>query len=110
MIIFAEIIGMETSLSKELEALSGMIARLTAQRDEAQGRLREALDEITDLRRMLEDSRKELHKSKLDIEFLTLSHKLADTPQKLAEARATVRRMLAGVDKALALLKGDIGL
>lgn len=101
---------METSLSKELQDLSRKIGILAAQRDEAQGELKRAREEISDLQRRLAEKEAELHKSNLDVEFLTLSHKLADSPQKLAEARATVRRMLAGVEKAISLLKEDAGI
>lgn len=98
---------MESSVSVELQALAGKITMLAAQRDEALSALKKAREEISDLETELELTREELHKKTLDVEFLSVSHKLADTPEKLAEARKTVRRMIAGVDKAIALLKED---
>lgn len=98
---------METSVSEELRALSAKITMLAAQRDEALGALAKAREEISDLETELELTREELKKKALDVEFLTVSHKLADTPQALADARKVVRRMIAGVDKAIALLKED---
>lgn len=98
---------MEASFSKELQALSDLIELLAAQRDEAAVKLRVALEEVADLKAQLKKTQEELHQKTLDVEFLTLSHKLADTPQSLAEARATVRRLKAGVDKAIALLRDD---
>ena len=83
------------------------IETLASQRDEALAELKKAREEITDLKRRLSEVSEELHSKNLDVEFLTLSHKLAQTPGALAEARTTVRRMLAKVDKAIALLKED---
>ena len=83
------------------------IETLASQRDEALAELKKAREEITDLKRRLSEVSEELHSKNLDVEFLTLSHKLAQTPGALAEARTTVRRMIAKVDKAIALLKED---
>ena len=101
---------MEATISKELQALGEKIEELAAQRDEARKQLRRALEEADGLKRELAEARKELHRNAIDIEFLTVSHKLAVTPEALAKARATVRRMIAGVDRALALLKEDAAL
>lgn len=98
---------METSVSKGLAGLSEKIGRLVAQRNEALERLKKADDEITTLRRDLREAEERLRRSQLDVEFLSLSHKLADTPDALAEARKTVRRILAGVERAISLLKED---
>lgn len=98
---------METSVSRELQSLSAKIGKLASQRDGALGELRRAREEITDLKRELEETRERLRKSELDVEFLTLSHRLADTPEALAEARKTVKKILARVEKAISLLKED---
>lgn len=108
MIIFAKIIRfLESPLAKQLVALSQRIEALASQRDDALRRLKEAEEEIADLRRQLAQSSEEVHRQGLDIEFLTLSRKLADNPQALADARETVRGMLAKVEKAISLLKED---
>ena len=98
---------MESSVSKELEELSANIGILASQRDEARAALKRASEEIEDLKKELEQAREELHQKDLDVEFLTLSHRLAESPQSLADARATVKRILGKVDKAIALLKDD---
>lgn len=101
---------MESSFSKELEAMSRKIEILAAQRDDLKEKLAKATEEVADLKYLLSATEDELHKKTLDVEFLTLSRKLADTPQALAEARATLRRILGKVEKALALLKEDAGI
>ena len=98
---------MDSSVAKELQALTHKVEALAAQRDNALDRLKEANEEIADLRHQLDKALQDLHRKDLDVEFLTLSHKLADTPQALADARATVKGMIARVDKAIALLKED---
>lgn len=98
---------MDSSFSKELLAMAENIRALATQRDEAESSLRQVQEELADLKRELETAREEIHKKDLDIEFLTLSHKLADNPGALAEARATVRRLISRIDKAIALLNED---
>ena len=92
---------------KELHTMAQKIIVLSAQRDEAETKLRQALEEVASLRQELASALKEIHKQKLDIEFLSLSHKLADSPQALADARTKVKRMIAEVDKAISLLNED---
>lgn len=94
-------------MSAELQDLSRYIGILAAQRDEAREQLKTAREEIADLNYQLAALREELHRKSLDVEFLSLSHKLADSPQAVADARSTVKRMLTRVDKAIALIKED---
>ena len=98
---------MESSISKELLTMARNIRVLAAQRDEAERNLKQALEEIADLKKELESAKEEIHKKDLDIEFLSLSHKLADNPTALAEARTTVKRLIARVDNAITLLNDD---
>ena len=98
---------MESSFSNEIRELSRQIETLATQRDEARQALKRAREEVADLQIRLEESEKAAKRMSLDIEYLTLSHKLADTPQKLAEARATLRRLIARVDKAISLVRDD---
>lgn len=106
--IFAKIIRLlDSTVSSFLQTLSGQIEVLASQRDAARAALDRTREEMADLKFQLARTREELHKAKLDVEFLTLSRKLADSPDALVDARITVKRMLAKVDKALALLKED---
>lgn len=93
--------------SELFQHLTLKIEELASQRDAAIDARERAKQEIADLKRDLQQTREELHRMALDVEFLTVSRKLADTPQALVEARATVKRMLAKVDKAIELLKED---
>lgn len=98
---------MDSTEIRDLQDIYQGIEILARQRNEALERLRQAGEEINDLRRQLEATREQLHKTSLDAEYLKVSHKLAQNPQALAEARAMVRGMIGRVDKAIALLKED---
>ena len=98
---------MEISLSESLVSLEPKIRILANQRDQARERLKEVIKENDRLRLELEDTRRQLQESRVETEYLSLSHKLADNPQAIADARGTVRRMLARVEKAIALLEED---
>ena len=98
---------MEAPKLEELRELSEKIGVLTAQRDEARALLKEAQEEVKDLQSELDSAREELRKMTLDVEYLTVSRRLADNPQSLADARATVKGLLDRVNKAIALLEDD---
>lgn len=98
---------MESSVPLELRQLSSKIELLAAQRDEAVEALRESREEAEDLKRRLKAMQEELHSKTLDVEYLTVSHKLADNPEALAQARAKIREMIGRIDKAVAMLKED---
>ena len=101
---------MESSISIELQEISRRIEVLTAQRDEARASLEQAQDEITGLKSLVSELQTELKKKELDVEFLTVSHKLADTPQSLADARSTLKKLIARVDRAIGMLREDAGI
>lgn len=101
---------MESSISIELQEISRRIEVLTAQRDEARASLEHAQDEITGLKSLVSELQTELKKKELDVEFLTVSHKLADTPQSLADARSTLKKLIARVDRAIGMLREDAGI
>lgn len=98
---------MNSTVGKELQRLTGYIETLAAQRDEARRQLRKAQEEAADLRNELKKTLEELHKARLDVEYLTISHKLAENPQAVAQAREAIKGMVRRVDKAIALLKSD---
>lgn len=101
---------MESSISIELQEISRRIEVLTAQRDEARASLEQAQDEIMGLKSLVSELQTELKKKELDVEFLTVSHKLADTPQSLADARSTLKKLIARVDRAIGMLREDAGI
>lgn len=77
--------------------------RLKALQDEnAQLRAR-----VADLSDRLDEASQERDKALMDVEYLTLSHRLADTPEALVNARREVARLIRVVDRCITLLKDD---
>ncbi len=79
-----------------------------------EGRLREAEEENTRLKAQLSDTlslldetRTERDRALLDVEFLTVSHRLADSPEAIRSARTRISRMIRTLDKCITLLKDD---
>lgn len=79
-----------------------------------EGRLREAEEENTRLKAQLSDTlslldetRTERDRALLDVEFLTVSHRLADSPEAIRSARIRISRMIRTLDKCITLLKDD---
>lgn len=92
------------------EILSGIrekIEELKSQRDEALNRIKALRSEIDDLKAELDDTRKSLHQSRLDAEFLTLSHKMADTPEALVKSRKLIADLIRKVDSVINLVQND---
>lgn len=90
-----------------LSEIQQKIARLAASRDEAIERSRMMSVEMEQLRTDLAEREKELQNARLEIEFLTISHKLADNPQAVADARRRISTMIRRLDAAIALIKSD---
>lgn len=104
---FAKRIRMETTLSAKLSSLLSTAERIASQRDEALLKAEELREENLRLERELKEVRRQLEQSRLDADYLRLSHKLADTPQSLADSRALIRKLVGRVDKALRLIADD---
>ncbi len=83
------------------------IAMLADSRDRALARCEELSARISDLEADLTESRESLQKANLDIEFLKLSHRLADSPEAIVNARKTISRLIRRIDSAINLIKSD---
>ncbi|MDE5842949.1 MAG: hypothetical protein K2H35_04360 [Muribaculaceae bacterium] len=80
---------------------------LSQSRDDAEARCLELEKQVADMAATIHDREQQLTQARLEIEFLTLSHRLADSPEALANARATIARIIRKVDSAIALIKSD---
>ncbi|MBD5370716.1 MAG: hypothetical protein HDR80_06160 [Bacteroides sp.] len=83
------------------------VRELARQRDRALTEADELRRDNDNLRRDIEELRKELHAARLDVEFLTVSHRLADNPQALADARRLMASLIRKVDAAISLVRTD---
>ena len=87
--------------------LRSKIEQLAAQRDEALAARAAKEREAAALRDELEECREELRVARMEVDFLTVSHRLADSPANLISARRRVQRLIAKIDRCVALLKED---
>lgn len=101
---------MDTQLSARFSLLKSKIDTLVAQRDDALRNLERSEAENGSLKKEIERLSQKLQQSDLDVEYLTVSHKLADSPQSLANARGIVQGLIKRVDKAIRLLSEDAGI
>lgn len=90
-----------------LSAVQQKIELLADSRNAALERCKNLEIEIANLTAELKSCKDELQKARLDAEYLSLSHKLADSPQALADARHIIGGMIRKVDAAIALIKND---
>lgn len=91
----------------KLAEIRKKISQLAAQRDAAIARIADLESHVSDLESDLTETREALDRAKLDAEFLTVSHRLADTPEALVVTRRKILSLIRKVDSAINLLKND---
>lgn len=76
-----------------------------------QKRLYEKIEELeetnAELRNQHQLDNKELEKARKEIQFLSLSHRLADSPEALFQAKADVARLIRTIDNCIRLIMED---
>ena len=93
-----------TSIIKDLRR---KMLTLAAERDEAAAKLEMLEKEKESLKEQLAECQSELQTAKMEVDFLTISHRLADSPENLISARRRVQRLIAKIDRCVSLLKED---
>lgn len=63
--------------------------------------------ENEDLRIQLSETRAELDNTRKDVEFLTMSHRLADSPDSVISARRRIARLIRTIDNCISMLKEE---
>lgn len=97
---------MARELSQIMAELHKKIVGLAAQRDDARRECAVLAKKADDLSDMLDQCRKELEKSRMEVDFLTVAQR-ADDPDNLISARRRVQRLIAKIDRCVALLRED---
>ena len=96
---------MAESLMSILEKLDDRIRFLSAENAKLR-KLNSLLSgENEDLRRQAEETGRERDKALLDADYLSVSHKLADSPESLVSARRHISRLIRNIDRCLDMLK-----
>ena len=98
---------MARPLNRIIEELRQKAIALAMQRDQAVSDLDRIKKENETLKEQLSESRQELTMARMEVDFLTISHRLADSPEKIISARRRLQRLIAKIDRCVTLLKED---
>lgn len=90
-----------------LSDLREAMKELASQRDKAVRESALLNVRVETLEGQLADTRRELEQARMEIDFLTVSHRLAEDPDHLISARRRVQRLIAKIDRCVGLLKED---
>ena len=88
-------------------ALSKKIDRLLESQKKLQTRIQELEISNENLTRQHEIDQKALKKAKQEVEFLSLSHRLASSPEALISARNEISRLIRTIDNCIRLINED---
>lgn len=98
---------MALSLNSMLQDIDRKVGKLQDICDTLNSRISDLEKENADLRAQLSQSRKDLDKANTDVEFLTVSHRLADSPDTLLATRRKIARLIRHIDNCITMLKED---
>lgn len=96
---------MAQSLLEILEKLDTHISTLRTEMESLRNRNRELEEENAELRRKEAEALKVRDKALLDAEYLSVSHKLADSPDNIVETRRRIAGLIRNIDRCIAMLK-----
>ena len=96
---------MATSLLTTLESLREKIAAMAASVDRLRENNSSLRMENEELRRQLSQALKERDEARLESEFLAVSHRLADDPDKIIDARRLIAGLIRNIDRCIEMLK-----
>lgn len=101
---------MTSSLQSVADDILVKLSRIEERHRALERRCRELEEANADLQYQLRQTQSELEQSRRDAEFLTLSHRLAESPAALVQARKIIASMIRRVDKAISLAGDDLSL
>ena len=96
---------MASSLLSVLESMRVKIDSLTENVETLREKNRMLEEENEVLRRTIDETRIERDKAKLESDFLTVSHRLADDPDSIIDARRLISRLIRNIDRCIEMLK-----
>lgn len=98
---------MERSLLTIIDSLSSKVSHLVSQRDSLKQENADLKEEIASLRTNLNENLSQIENLEKEVEFLKLSHRLADSPETLIESRRIVAALIRKIDRCITLLNDD---
>ena len=98
---------MAHKLITELNSVENKISNLLAIHQKLIEKISSLEDENKFLKKELDKKNKIIDKANLDIEYLTISHKLASSPEALIATRRQIARLIRTIDNCIAMLHED---
>ncbi|MBD5189046.1 MAG: hypothetical protein HDS95_02040 [Bacteroidales bacterium] len=96
---------MAPSLLSVLESMREKIDALNESVNDLRTRNRMLEEENEVLRRTIEDTSRERDKARLESDFLAVSHRLAEDPDTIIDARRLISRLIRNIDRCIEMLK-----
>lgn len=90
-----------------LRQLNNKIADLSALHLKMQDQIKVLEEENRSLKADLETERKNLNKALSDVEFLSVSYRLADSPESVVSARRTISRLIRTIDSCITMINEE---
>lgn len=90
-----------------LQTLDQKISDLTAIQQRLHARIENLEEENRSLRQELEETRAKQRQTETDVQFLTMSHRLADSPDTIISTRRRIARLIRTIDKCISMLKEE---
>ena len=97
---------MPGKLPQIIADLRKKVETLASQRDQARSESEGLARRVESLSQQLEECRKELRDSRMEVDYLTVAARV-DSPDNLIAARRRIQRLIAKIDRCVALLKED---
>lgn len=96
---------MATNLLSELRRLHSRLEGIEGRLRTLEARNRALEEENAELQRQQREAYAARDKALLDCEYLQVSHKLADSPDTLADTRRRIAGLIRNIDRCLDMLK-----
>lgn len=96
---------MARSLVSILEELEQRTAALQAEMEELRSRNSELEMQNDDLRKREAEAQAAKEQALLDVEYLRVSYRLAESPDSLAETRKVIAGLIRNIDRCIEMLK-----
>ena len=90
-----------------LADLNEKISRLAGVQEALKKRIIELERENENLKAELKESRDMLDKANTDVEFLTMSHRLAENPDSIIATRRRIARLIRTIDNCISMIKEE---
>ncbi len=90
-----------------LSQISDKITELETIQQQLYARIKVLEDENDDLKYQLKEKTALLNKVTIDNEFLTMSHRLAESPDSIISTRRRIARLIRTIDNCISMLKEE---